>query len=39
MNNQEPELNPALAETDSAKTDESVQISRPEIPADKHPYT
>jgi hypothetical protein len=37
MNNQEPELNPVLAETESAKTDESVQISRPEIPADKHP--
>lgn len=37
MNSEEPELNPTLAETDSAKRNESAQISRPEIPADMHP--
>jgi hypothetical protein len=32
MNNQEPDLNPTPAETDSAKTNESV---RTELPADQ----
>jgi hypothetical protein len=34
MNNQEPELNPKPDETDSAKTNESVQRERSELPAD-----
>ena len=37
MNNQEPKLEPMPAETDSAKTNESIQISRPEIPMDERP--
>jgi hypothetical protein len=37
MNNQEPKLEPMSAETDSAKTNESIQISRPEIPMDERP--
>ena len=32
MNNQEPELNPKPDETDSAKTNESVQRERSELP-------
>jgi len=32
MNNQEPELNPTPAETDSAKTNESVQREGSELP-------
>ena len=31
MNNQEPDLNPTPAETDSAKTNESVQGSEPPV--------
>jgi hypothetical protein len=37
MDNKEPELNPPLAETDSEKTNESVQISTPEFAVDKRP--
>jgi hypothetical protein len=37
MNNQEPELNQAPTETESAKTNESVQTSGPEIPVDERP--
>jgi hypothetical protein len=37
MDSEELELNRTLAETDSAKTEESVQVSRPEIPVDEHP--
>jgi hypothetical protein len=37
MNNQEPELNPVPTETDSAKTNESIQTSGSEIPADERP--
>ena len=37
MNNQEPEFNPAPTETDSAKTDESIQTRGSEIPANEHP--
>jgi hypothetical protein len=37
MNNQEPELNPAPTETESAKTNESAQTSGPEIPVDERP--
>jgi hypothetical protein len=37
MNNQVPELNPVPTETDSAKTDESIQTSSPEIPANVRP--
>jgi len=35
MNNQEPELNPKPDETDSAKTNESVQRERSELPPDQ----
>jgi len=35
MNNQEPDLNPTPAETDSAKTNESVQRERAELPVDQ----
>ena len=35
MNNQEPELNPKPDETDSAKTNESVQRERSELPVDQ----
>jgi hypothetical protein len=37
MNNQEPEFNPVPTEPDSAKTDESIQTSGSEIPADERP--
>ena len=37
MNNQEPKLETMPAETDSAKTNESIKISRPEIPMDERP--
>jgi hypothetical protein len=40
MDSKEPELNPTLADTDSTdseKTNESVQISRPEFAVDKRP--
>ena len=37
MESEEPELNPTLAETDSAKTNESVQNIKPQTPVDKHP--
>ena len=37
MDSKEPELNPTLAETDSEKTNESVQINRPEFAVDKRP--
>ncbi len=35
MNNQEPDLNPTPAETDSAKTNESVQREGSELPVDQ----
>jgi hypothetical protein len=35
MNNQEPDLNPTPSETDSAKTNESVQRERSELPVDQ----
>ncbi len=35
MNNQEPELNSKTDETDSAKTNESVQRERSELPVDQ----
>jgi hypothetical protein len=35
MNNQEPELNPTPTETDFAKTNESVQRERSELPVDQ----
>jgi hypothetical protein len=35
MNNQEPELNPKPDEIDSAKTNESVQGDRSELPVDQ----
>jgi hypothetical protein len=35
MNNQEPDLNPTPAETDSAKTNESVQRDGSELPVDQ----
>src|SRR6202011_3661376 len=35
MNNQEPDLNPTSAETDSAKTNESVQREGSELPVDQ----
>ena len=35
MNNQEPELNPKPDETASAKTNESVQTERSELPVDQ----
>jgi len=35
MNNQEPDLNPTPAETDSANTNESVQRERSELPVDQ----
>jgi hypothetical protein len=35
MNNQEPDLNPTPAETDSAKTHESVQREGSELPVDQ----
>ena len=35
MNNQEPDLNQTPAETDSAKTNESVQRERSELPVDQ----
>ena len=37
MNHQKPEFNPALTETDSAKTDESIETTRSEIPANERP--
>jgi hypothetical protein len=37
MNHEEPESNPVLPETDSAKTDESIQTSGSEIPANERP--
>jgi hypothetical protein len=37
MNDQVPELNPVPTETDSAKTDESIQPSSSEIPATERP--
>ena len=37
MNNQEPELNQKPDETDSAKTNESIQTSGSEIPAHERP--
>jgi hypothetical protein len=37
MNNQEPEFNPVPTETDSPKTNESIQTSGSEIPADERP--
>ena len=37
MNNQEPDLNPTQAETDSAKTNESVQREGSELPVDQRP--
>ena len=37
MDSEAPELNPTLAETDSEKTNESVQSSRSEFPVDKRP--
>jgi hypothetical protein len=37
MNNQEPELNPAPTETESAKTNKSAQIHGSEIPVDERP--
>jgi hypothetical protein len=37
MNHEEPEFNPVLTETDSAKTDESIQTSGSEIPANERP--
>jgi hypothetical protein len=35
MNSQEPDLNPTPAETDSAKTNESVQREGSELPVDQ----
>ena len=35
MNNQEPDLNPTPAETDSAKTNESVRREGSELPVDQ----
>ena len=35
MNNQEPDINPTPAEADSAKTNESVQRDRSELPVDQ----
>jgi NAD(P)-dependent dehydrogenase (short-subunit alcohol dehydrogenase family) len=35
LNNQEPDLNPTPAETDSAKTNESAQRERSELPVDQ----
>jgi hypothetical protein len=35
MNNQEPDLNPTPAETDSAKTNESIQREGSELPVDQ----
>ena len=35
MNNQEPDLNPTPAETDSAQTHESVQREGSELPVDQ----
>jgi len=35
MNNQEPDLNPTPAETDSAKINESVQREKSDLPADQ----
>ena len=37
MNHQEPEFNPVLTETDSAKTDESMETTGSEIPANERP--
>ena len=37
MDSEEPELNPTLAETDSAKIDKSIQTSGLEIPANERP--
>jgi hypothetical protein len=37
MNNQEPDLNPTPAETDSAKTVESIQREGSELPVDQRP--
>jgi hypothetical protein len=38
MNNQEPELNPKPDETDSAKTNESIQRERSELPVHQKSY-
>jgi hypothetical protein len=35
MDRQQPEFNPVLTETDSGKTDESIQTSGSEIPANE----
>jgi hypothetical protein len=37
MNNQEPELNPAPMEAESAKTNERAQTPGAEIPVDERP--
>jgi hypothetical protein len=37
MNNQEREFNPVPRETDSGKTDETIQTSGSKIPADERP--
>ena len=37
MDRQEPEFNPVLTETDFGKTDESIQTSGSEIPANERP--
>ena len=37
MDHQEPEFDPALTEADSAKTDESIQTSGSESPANERP--
>jgi hypothetical protein len=37
MNHEEPEFNPVLTETDSAKTDESIQTSGSEISTRERP--
>ena len=39
MDRQEPEFNPVLTETDCGKTDESIQTSGSEIPANELPHT
>ena len=37
MDRQEPEFNPVSTETDCGKTDESIQASGSEIPANERP--
>jgi hypothetical protein len=37
MDRQEPEFNPVLTETDCGETDESIQTSGSEIPANERP--